>query len=553
MPAPECRAAAGGSMTRFAARAVILIFPLLVASRARADELITVATPKNPFLAPSVYPIGHTNSAQNDSTNVAGPIVPSHALAAGEIETNLIGPGHLGIIASPEYSDGQRVLWTNNQHDIVKLDEKTLQPLARLALDGSAPFTEADGDAIVGKLGSWFSWLRIYHAVRMIRGMLPTDLASAYTMVDRDGVYYVGNARGMSAYGDARPGDRTAPIMQLRGFRLPDSVPGTVVGINMSFDGHIVLATDLGWMVALSRDFSTYKTVQLPHSDEAPAFNARMKKEGRVSYNWIRNSIAVDEQGGIYVAANGWMEKLVWDGVNLYADPARGAWAAAYPNSTDRGTGATPVLVGFGNSDRLVAITDGDAVMRVTLFWRDAIPLGWKAPDEAVSPRVAGMARVLMGDPNRLALQSEQAVVAAGYQMVVVNNEPASMPSFFPPQAKGLFISLLGDDPAYTPHGAESFRWDPAQHQLVEAWTNREVSSPNCVPYASLGSGTVYTVGAENGAWVLQGLRLTDGRLMVKYSLGGKKFNTMFSGIYVDGVGRVVYGGMLGTVRLSPR
>jgi len=53
-----------------------------------------------------------------------------------------------------------------------------------------------------------------------------------------------------------------------------------------------------------------------------------------------------------------------------------------------------------------------------------------------------------MGDPNRLALQSEQAVVVAGYGMVVVNNEPASMPPGLPPAAKGLFISLLGDDPA---------------------------------------------------------------------------------------------------------
>ncbi|MFX8561997.1 hypothetical protein ABTM00_19900, partial [Acinetobacter baumannii] len=86
-----------------------------------------------------------------------------------------------------------------------------------------------------------------------------------------------------------------------------------------------------------------------------------------------------------------------------------------------------------------------------------------------MSKRVAGMLPVTMGDPNRKALQSEQAVVVAGYDMVVVNNEPASMPASMPPAAKGLFISLLGDDPAYTPHGMEKFTWDPATHTLAEA------------------------------------------------------------------------------------
>jgi hypothetical protein len=36
------------------------------------------------------------------------------------------------------------------------------------------------------------------------------------------------------------------------------------------------------------------------------------------------------------------------------------------------------------------------------------------------------------------------------------------------------------------------------------------------------------------------------------YPLGGARFNTMFSGIYVDAKGRIVYGGMFGAVRLTP-
>jgi len=87
------------------------------------------------------------------------------------------------------------------------------------------------------------------------------------------------------------------------------------------------------------------------------------------------------------------MEKIVWNGHDLSVDPKSGAWAEAYPNSTGTGTGATPVLMGFGKDERMVVITDGDRLMRVTVFWRDAIPSGWKAPEGALSGRVAGMLR----------------------------------------------------------------------------------------------------------------------------------------------------------------
>ena len=509
--------------------------------------------PRNPFLADSEYPIAHSNSAQVDSTKVAGPSAPSHALKAGEIETVLTGPGHLGNIVSVKYPNRRRVIWTNSQHDIVKMDYDTLHVLATLKFDDTPSFTEADAADITAKLKSGSEVDRMKYGVSIIRKMLPTDLASAYTMADRDGNYFMGSSNGIAAYGDGRAGDPDSPIVKKRTWALPPDIPGTVVGINMTYDGWIVLATDRGLIVTLSRDFSKYHYIWLPHSDEAPAYNARMAEQHRTGYNWIRNSIAVDEKGGIYVAANGWMEKAVWNGHKLSVDPKSGAWAEPYSNETGTGTGATPVLLGFGLGDRLVVITDGDKLMRLTLFWRDAIPNDWKRPEGALSDRVAGILPVTMGDPNRKALQSEQAVVAAGYDMMVVNNEPASMPPGLPPAAKGLFISLLGDDPAYTPHGMEKFAWDPRDHALREAWTNTDVTSPNCVPYASLGSKRVYTVGVKDGAWTLESVDLVTGRSATDYALGDARFNTMFSGIYVDGKGRILYGGMFGAVRLDPK
>ena len=538
-----------GNLLRCAAMAGACGLLLVASPCAQAEQ----TPPRNPFLADSEYPIAHTGSAQVDSTPVAGPAAPSHKLAAKEIETVTTGPGHLGNLVTNPYSGGRRAVWTNSQHDIVKMDYATLKVLAVLKMDDNSAFTDSDANDIAAKLKAGTAQDKIKYGASIIRKMLPSDLASAYTLLDRDNNYYVGNSRGITAYGDAVKGDPASPIEKKRDWTMPAEVPGTVVGINMTYDGYIVLATDAGFIVTLARDFTSYKSVAMPHNDEATNYNAKMAEQHRGGYGWVRNSIAADDKGGIYVAANGWMEKIVWNGHDLSVDPKAGAWAEAYPNGTGTGTGATPALIGFGNGDRLVVITDGDRLMRVTLFWRDAVPAGWKAPDEALSGRVAGMLPVTMGDPNRTALQSEQAVIVAGYGMVVVNNEPASMPPGLPPAAKGLFISLLGDDPAYTPHGMEKFAWDPTKHRLTEAWTNTEVTSPNCVPYASLGSNRVYTVGVnKDGEWTLESVTLDTGKSASDYALGGARFNTMFSGIYVDAKGRVVYGGMFGAVRLSP-
>jgi hypothetical protein len=509
--------------------------------------------PRNPFLADSAYPIGHTNSAQVDSTPAAGPAVAGHALGAGELHFQTTGPGHLANIVSSPYPDGRRVIWSNSGYDIVKMDYATLGVLATYRLDDRPNFTDADADKIAASLktGSLIDRLKASGAV--LRKSFPTDLASTYTMLDRDGAYYVGSTRGIAAYGDAAPGQAGSGIVKRRSWSMPDSIPGAVVGINMTYDGWIVLATDMGFIVTLSRDFSQYHAVALPHNDEAPAYNARMTAEHRTGYNWIRNSIAVDSTGGIYVAADRWMEKAVWNGRDLSVDSASGAWAAEYADSTTTGTGATPALVGFGQGDRLVVITDGNTLMQVTAFWRDAIPPGWTPPPGALSNRVAGIVPVHMGDPKRTALQSEQAVVVAGYGMIVVNNEPASVPPGLPKAARALLISILGDDPAFTPYGMEKIAWDPVKHTMAEAWTNTKVSSPNCVPYASLGSNMAYTVGAKNGQWVLEAVRLDSGALFAEYPLGGTRFNTNFSGIYVETEGSVIYGGLFGPVRIAPK
>ena len=42
----------------------------------------------------------------------------------------------------------------------------------------------------------------------------------------------------------------------------------------MTFDGWIIMVTDLGALVAMSRDFQEIRTVMLNFSEQAPAHNA---------------------------------------------------------------------------------------------------------------------------------------------------------------------------------------------------------------------------------------------------------------------------------------
>ena len=59
--------------------------------------------PRNPFLADSDYSLGHAESAQQDSSPIAGPRGPSETLLPADISYQPIGPGHFGLGVSSPY------------------------------------------------------------------------------------------------------------------------------------------------------------------------------------------------------------------------------------------------------------------------------------------------------------------------------------------------------------------------------------------------------------------------------------------------------------------
>ena len=153
------------------------------------------------------------------------------------------------------------------------------------------------------------------------------------------------------------------------------------------------------------------------------------------------------------------------------------------------------------------------------------------------------------------AAQTEQSVVVTGYGMLVVNNEPRNIPPEISSDRLGkkTVIGYLNHLTEVQPFGAQKLDWDPNARTIREAWANREISSPNCVPFVSAASDMVYFIGARNDQFTLEGVNWTTGKCAFHYFLGGSRFNNFYSQPVIDADKRVTYGGLYGAVRLQPK
>jgi hypothetical protein len=537
-------------MTSFAKRCgfvpVVLFAAALVATNALAE--VAERPPRNPFLADSAYPLGHGDSGQQDALDVVGPSNPGPSFAASEIQYAPTGPAQFGAYTSGPYPDGRRVIWSNGLDRIVKVDFDSFEILATRWVQGAKRWTESEADVSIARFDESNEGITsIYAAFRAASKL--RDLSSVYTVLDRDNTYYIADKNGLiTAFGDADPNDPASEIVEKATFQLPAPVTGLTVGMNMTFDGWLIIPTEHGYVVAVSRDFSQHRVARLLHSE-----GAEEKATRSTGYGWVRNGVAIDIDGGLYIASQDHMHKMVWNGDQLSTEAVDGAWSARYLNGWTHGTGATPSLMGFGDEDRFVVITDGEPLMNVVIFWRDAIPEDWEALADAPDRRIAGALPANMGDPELTEIQSEQSVVVAGYGALVVNNVPRNVPWYLPTRARTLLVSYLGSEPEYQPFGVQKFEWDPQTRRLEHAWVNTEVSSPSCVPVVSYPSDRVYLIGARDDQWTLEALEWSDGSSAFHTTIGGQRYNPLFSGTEIDEAGRIHYGPPWGRVRLAPQ
>jgi hypothetical protein len=505
-----------------------------------------MSTPRNPHLADSSQPLPHGDPAQQDATPVAGPMDVSRKLEESELRYQHLGPGHIGGFTSSPYADGTRVLWTNGVNGLYKLNAKTLEIYDYIPSQVASQWTRAHAEDSISLLDKDNSLKSLPRAIE--DAMALQDLSGVYGLVGANYWMYIANKDGsITAYGDRVEGDPSSAIEEKARFQMPEEAAGSTLGMNMTYDGWIVLPTTDGWLVAVSQELSEYRLARLSNP------TGESTETQRVGYGWVRNSLTLDPEGGIYVASRNHMHKIIWNGDGFSSDSADGAWVEPYPNDLGVGTGSTPSLMGFGNEDQFGVITDGNKLMNVVLFWRNEIPEDFEQLPGAPSRRIAGMQPASMGPLKLEAVQTEQSVVVAGYGAFVVNNTPNNIPEGLPPNGHGLLTGALGSNPGHQPFGVQKFEWNPRAREFNIDWVNTEVSSPNGVPYVSLATNHVYFIGARDNQWTLEALDWDSGESTFHYVIGGQRYNSQYSCPVPDEMGGMMWGTTWGRARMVPR
>ena len=488
---------------------LVLALPLSGCTEPPGEPLASRA-PVNPYLAAAVYGITHVDSSQSD---VFPYPIPSGTFRIDPGSQPRAPGGPINIMSlastSPDY------MWVSSTSGVRYVDVRGggFREVAELNTPGVQTVSTAQLDDVLGR--RFTSLDQVRSAVQEDWTLTDRVLGNGtYSLVDEyNRLYYSTSDSRILVFELNDPADPAAGIRiaktldYTRFFGPPEGVvPESTMGLGMTYDGKLVVVTTKGVGV-ISRDLTGEPSQVRFGPDEV-----------------VSNSVAVDADGGIYVASDTLMRKLVWTGTRLSADPADGAWQAPYDGGAQppsvkfgTGTGSTPTVMGFGDDpDKLVVITDGADRMKLVAFWRDEIPSGFTAPPGAKSERIAGQIPVGAGlSPPPAFIQSEQSVVVSNYGAFVVNNIRVDG------VADRLQDVLAGGPVLEPPRGMERFEWDPDTDSWRSVWARGDVVATSMVPAASTESGIVAVNGyTEVDGWEVTGLSWATGETVLRAIFG---------------------------------
>jgi hypothetical protein len=417
-------------------------------------------------------------------------------------------PGGVGtptqMHLSARYPDGSRTLWSTTLNSLVK---------ARVS---DTQFELVDV-------------LRLHRGRRMV--------AYWNMQLGRGNAAFVPDPRerAIRRIVDQNPADSRSKLREEARFTLPDSIPGSPIVINLSYDGWVIFLTDEGWVGAVRQDFREWRAF-----DMASATGDRT----------VHNSFPLDENGIAYFVSFSGMHAVQWMG-NAF----RLLWRATYdfrgaecgPPSRFKlrevmrvfrgesctGSGTTPTLMNAGR-DRLVVAVDGHVQNRLVAMWRDSIPADWRG---------------LPGHDRRIAAVAELPLASSAGEGFTVENSPAVW------ESRIVIAQYAGFKPDCTPpRGVQALTWNSAQRRFDLLWKRPDVLFNN-ITTISAGSGLVYGVGlGDRCQHVYRGLDLASGTTRVELVLGagGDFLDQGNSHVLLDDRS-IVFGTENGIVRIRPR
>jgi hypothetical protein len=526
---------------------LVFLSMALIASAAGAQQ----RPERNPFLSADIYGVTHINPAKQNSIPYRIP------LKTQRINLESLVPVWGGPVNNATYASATPgYFWSVSTDRVALIDarSKKWKRVSDIELPGAkrrsldelkkiANYTYSDMKKAEGHLKS-------------ILGDSPGSVlpAGIYALVSDKDVVYANAGTIVSAIGRVDPKDVTKGLEVKAQFDTATIIPPTsvfgekprvgLVGMNMTYDGYVVIGA-LNGIAVIDTDL---KKGQFHGFDD--------------DNQMATNSLAVDKNGGIYVATGskkpripGVMHKLVWTGSKISDDPKDGAWKAKYEGGdwppaikAGTGTGSTPTLMGFGeNEDKLVLITDGANRMKLVAFWRDDIPADARKVEGALSPRIADQKPVTAGiSEQRPWLQSEQTIIVSGHGAFVVNN-------LIEEGHPDRIIDVMTVGPVHRPpRGVEKIVWNETENRFYSAWTRGDVVSVSMVPLASSGAGAVFVNGySEKDGWEVTGLDWETGATVSRTIFGhNNKGNGAYAILQFLEDGDMLFNSVIGPYRI---
>ncbi|KIQ21461.1 hypothetical protein RT99_11715 [Flavobacterium sp. MEB061] len=494
----------------------------------------------NPFLAAPKYAITHFDSAQTDNfpnevprdiknvTSVLPLLTPLPQVAGGPINIMTLAS------TDPDY------MWGVSLTDVsyIRVSNDNFTPLYRLPLPGAPTIVTSLLASVLNQPFASITAIQTALSALGLGGGSGFGLfGGVYSVVDNNNDLYVNYLGAINAI-NLKSSVLFPGIEVKRSIQTSTVLPSgeSVAGLSMTFDGRLIVVGGRS-ITILNRNLTAPALAQYTFSPTET----------------ISNSVAVDEDGGIYVVTDKKMYKLVWTGTIISSNPADGAWESVYPTGDTfptlfgSGSGATPTLMGFGNdADKLVVITDGLKRMGLIAFWRNEIPVGF-------TDRIAGQIQVTCGLPLTTEfIQTDQSVAVSGYGAFVVNNV-----SLTDDQLTGaVLVDALARGPLLdAPFGVERFEWNPVTHSWSSVWTRGDVSDVSMVPGISTGSNIVFVNGyykAAGTGWEITGLDWLTGDTVHKRIFGNNIFgNGFYALIQYIGNGDLIMNSLIGHGRVQ--
>jgi hypothetical protein len=490
-------------------------------SKATDQSVTSTSYPsRNPYLSADIYGVTHVNSGQTNC-------VP-YEIKDGDYKADLnkLTPIWGGPVNNVTYAAvDKNYMWSVSTDRIALIDKtgNNWNHVTDIDLPGAKRLTVDQLKSI-----SDVSYTSLDFASKHLKGILGPNPglvlpAGVYAMVSSEDYVYANAGTVVSAVGLKDKNDPKKGLEVKYRFDVSTLIPAAeiapgvkrinMVGMNMTYDGHIVIGAVNG-IAVIDR--------QLKGPGKFYAFK---------DTELCTNSMAVDEKNGIFVATgsktpkgDGMMRKLVWTGTEISDKESDGAWISPYnggdwPPAIKAGTGAgsTPTLMGFGNDeDKLVLITDGQNRMNLVAFWRDGIPESHKQKEGAKSRRIAGFIPIKAGLPeDKPWVQSEQTIVVNGWGAFLVNN-------LIDEGHPDRIIDVMTVGPVHPgPKGMERVEWNPEKNEFFSVWTRNDVVSTSMVPLVTSASNMVLVNGyTKERGWEITGLDWSTGKNRTRVEFG---------------------------------